>query len=119
MIAPFVRAPGNRDESPLLREALTRLASITRAVGLDLRGTVMSLDGVYDCRENRKPLFNRGMVINANSPGRKGPKRGRTPLFDPAVFKERFRTIERVFAWETSSSACCCASSDSATCTTH
>jgi len=25
---------------------------------------------------------------------------GRKPLFDPAIFEERFRTIERVFAWE-------------------
>ncbi|CAB3807196.1 transposase [Paraburkholderia fynbosensis] len=121
VIAPFVRAPGNRNESPLLREALPRLTSIARAVGLDLRGTVMSLDGVYDCRPNRKAIFNRGMVpnINAKSRGRKGPKRGRKPLFDPAIFKERFRTIERVFAWEDKSGACCCASSDSATYTTH
>jgi len=28
------------------------------------------------------------------------PKRGRKPIFEPAIFKERFRTIERVFAWE-------------------
>jgi hypothetical protein len=28
------------------------------------------------------------------------PKRGRKPLFDPAIFAGRFRTIERVFAWE-------------------
>ena len=38
--------------------------------------------------------------INANPRGRKKTKRGRKSLFDPAVFKERFRTIERVFAWE-------------------
>ena len=31
---------------------------------------------------------------------RKGQKRGRKALFNPAIFKERFRTIERVFAWE-------------------
>jgi transposase len=35
-----------------------------------------------------------------NSRGRKGQKRGRKALFIPAIFKERFRTIERVFAWE-------------------
>ena len=39
-------------------------------------------------------------VINPNSRGRKRPKRGRKPLFDPAIFEERFRTIERLFAWE-------------------
>ncbi|WP_244212263.1 transposase [Paraburkholderia hospita] len=103
VIAPFVSAPGNRNESPLLREAtLPRLTRLARAVGLDPRGTVVSLDGVYDCRRNRKAIVNRGMVpnINPNSRGRKSQKRGRKALFDPAIFKERFRTIERVFAWE-------------------
>ena len=38
--------------------------------------------------------------INPNPRGRKTPKRGRKPLFDSAIFDERFRTIERVFAWE-------------------
>ena len=102
VIAPFVPAPGNRNESPLLREALPQLAQTARAIGLDLRGTIVSLDGVYDCRANRKAIFNRGMKpnINPNPRGRKIPKRGRKPLFDPAIFDERFRTIERVFAWE-------------------
>jgi transposase len=102
VIAPFVSAPGNRNESPLLREALPQLTRIARAVGLDLRGSVVSLDGVYDCRRNRKAISNRGMIpnINPNSRGRKTPKRGRKARFNPAIFKERFRTIERVFAWE-------------------
>jgi hypothetical protein len=38
--------------------------------------------------------------INPNPRGREQPKRGRKPIFGPAIFKERFRTIERVFAWE-------------------
>jgi len=38
--------------------------------------------------------------INSNPRGRKTPKRGRKPLFDPAIFDERFRTIARVFAWK-------------------
>jgi hypothetical protein len=81
VIAPFVAAPGNRNESPLLREALPQLTRIARAVGLDLRGTVVSLDGPYDCRLNRKAIFNRDMVpnISPNSRGRKRPKRGRKP----------------------------------------
>ena len=32
--------------------------------------------------------------------GRKQPKQGRKPLLDPAIFEERFQTIEREFAWE-------------------
>jgi transposase len=73
VIAPFVTAPANRNESPLLREALPLVTRIASSVGLDLQGTIVSLDGVYDCRINRKAIFNRGMVpnINANSRGRK------------------------------------------------
>jgi transposase len=102
VVSPFVAAPGNRNESPLLREALPKLTRIAQAVGIDLRGSIVSLDGVYDCPRNRKAIFNRGMVpnINENPRGRKTTKRGRKRLFDAAIFKERFRTIERVFAWE-------------------
>jgi hypothetical protein len=97
-----VSAPGNRNESPLLRDALPQVTRIARAVGLSLRDAIVSLDGVYDCRPNRTAIFNRGMTpnINANPRARKTPNRGRKPLFDPAIFEERFRTIERVFAWE-------------------
>ena len=75
---------------------------IAEAVGLVLQGTVVSLDGVYDCRVNRKAIFNRAMVpdINTNPRGKIRSKRGRKPLFNMAMFQERFNTIERVFGWE-------------------
>ena len=96
VIAPFVSAPGNRNESPLLREALPPVRPIARTVGLALKGTTVSLDGVYDCRPNRKANFNRQMVpnIDANRRGRKATKRGGKSLFNAAIFKERFNTIE-------------------------
>lgn len=102
VIAPFVAAPGNRNESPLLRDALPQLTRMARAVGFSLQGSIVSLDGVYDCLANRKAIFSRGMTpnINPNPRRRKKPGRGRKPFFDPAIFEERFRTIERIFAWE-------------------
>jgi transposase len=102
VIAPFISAPGNQNESPLLREALPTVMRMADTIELDLRGTIVSLDGVYDCQRNRKAIFNRGMVpnINPNPRGRKSAKRGRKPLFDAGIFKERFNTIERVFGWE-------------------
>jgi transposase len=102
IIAPFVSAPGNRNESPLLRDALPIVTRIAHPVGLELQGAIVSLDGVYDCRTNRKAIFNRGMVpnINANPRSSKATKRGRKPLSHAAIFQERFRTIERVFGWE-------------------
>src|SRR6195952_1003284 len=77
VIAPFVSAPGNRNESPLLREALPEVMRIAQAVGMDLEGSIVSLDGVYDCRVNRKAIFNRGMIpnINPNLRARTQPKR--------------------------------------------
>ena len=78
---------------------MTRIAAL---IELDLRGTVVSLDGVYDCRLNRKAIFDRGMVpnINLHPRDRRSSKRGRKPFFDKEIFKERFNTIERVFGWE-------------------
>ncbi len=64
VIAPFVAAPGNRNESPLLKEALPQVTRIAKKVGLDLNKTIVSLDGIYDSRSNRKAIFNRGMIPN-------------------------------------------------------
>lgn len=62
----------------------------------------MSLDGVYNSPKNRKAIFNLGMTPNIpeNKRNRKKPKRGKKQIYDQAIFDERFRTIERVFAWE-------------------
>jgi transposase len=122
VIAPFVTAPGNRNESPLLREALPQLTRIARTLGLHLRGTIVSLDGVYDCRQNRKSIFNRDMVPNINprihavesdlsedaSPGsiRPSSKSGSVPSSGCSPGK-------------ISSGACCCALTVSVSCTTH
>ena len=102
VIAPFVTAPGNRNESPLLLNALPPVTRIATTVGFNLKKTIVSLDGVYDGRANRKAIFNRGMIpnIKENRRSRKTKKPGPQRLFVPAIFKERFRTIERIFAWE-------------------
>ena len=47
VIAPFVTAPGNRNESPLLLNALPLVTRVAQAVGLNLNKTIVSLDGVY------------------------------------------------------------------------
>jgi len=81
MSSPLIAAP-NRNESPLKLEALPQVTRIAKQVGLDLNKTIVSLDGVYDSRANRKAIFNRGMVPNIpeNLRGRKTPKRGRKPF---------------------------------------
>lgn len=102
VICPFIAAPGNRNECPLLPKAIASLKKMAQAVGFNLSGTIMSFDGVYDSRANRKMIFNQGMTPNIpeNVRNRKTTKRGRKRLYEPLIFKERFSTIERVFAWE-------------------
>jgi transposase len=102
VIAPFVSAPGNQNESPLFREELPKVLAIARLVGFNLKGSMVSLDGVYDGKENRKAIFNHGMRPNIpeNPRNRKTPKPGPKRTFEKEIFAERFFTIERVFAWE-------------------
>lgn len=101
VVTPFIAAPGNRNQSPLLHKALPQV-TWAKKIGLDLSDTIVSLDGVYDSRVNRRAIFNRGMVPNIpeNLRRRKTQQRGRQPIFNRALYQERFFTIERVFAWE-------------------
>jgi len=82
VIAPFVSASGNHSESPLLRKALPEVMRIARMAGFNFQGSIVSLDGVYDCRSNREAIFNPGMIpnINPNPRGRERSKRDRKGL---------------------------------------
>ena len=102
VVAPFIAAPGNRNECALLPASIGSLKKICVKIGLDLTSSIMSLDGVYDSHVNRKMIFNHGMTPNIpeNKRNRKKSKRGRKRIFSKETFQERFRTIERVFAWE-------------------
>ncbi|MBF0240834.1 MAG: transposase [SAR324 cluster bacterium] len=100
VIAPFVEAPGNRNETKLLIPGLEQLKTIFDKMGLSLEGTVMSFDGVYNSKTNRKAIFNRKMIPNINLRQCDLKRGGRPQIFDQEIYKERFRTIERLFAWE-------------------
>ena len=46
-----------QNESPLLLPALGALTDIAKAVGIELRASIVSFDGVYDSKANRKAIF--------------------------------------------------------------
>ncbi len=102
VLTASVQAAGNRNEAPLFEPALNDLKKIVRSIGASIIGSVMSLDGVYDSKKNRKLIFNSGMKPNIpeNKRNRKKTKRGRKRSFSTKIFKQRFQTIERLFAWE-------------------
>ena len=54
----------NKNESSLFEDALSCLKAMAKQVGLKLKGIIMSLDGVYDGRKNRKLIFNANRVPN-------------------------------------------------------
>ena len=79
------------NETVLLKSEMKKLADIARSVGLKLAGRVMSLDGVYNSRSNRKAIFNLGMTPNIpeNKRNRKKTKRGRKQIFCQRIFGEK------------------------------
>lgn len=102
VLSPMTIAPGNRHEGPLFKKALASLKDLFKRIGLSLKGSITSLDSAYDSKTNRKMIFNSGMLpnIKENPRNRKHTKPGRKRFYDESIFEERFRTVERVFAWE-------------------
>ena len=85
----------------LFPEGLKALKRVAKAVGVDLQGTYLNLDGDFDSARNRKCIFNAGLIpnIKENPRNRTRPKRGRKRLFNVAIHALRLR-VERTFAWE-------------------
>lgn len=102
VLSPMTIAAGNCHESPLFGKAFKFLKDLFKRMGRSLKESVTSLDSAYDSFKNRKIIFNAGMIpnIKENPRNRKKTKRGRKRFYDEAIFEERFRTVERVFAWE-------------------
>lgn len=100
VISPFITAPGNRNESILLKPSLDKLKGMFSRLGVELTGKILSLDGIYNSRSNRKSIFNLGMKPNINLRECDKKRGGRKQMFDEEIYQERFSTIERLFAWE-------------------
>ena len=58
VIAPFVAAPSNCNESVMFIGSLKSLKDTIKAIGASITGSILSLDGIYNCRSNRKAIFN-------------------------------------------------------------
>jgi Transposase DDE domain len=85
----------------LLPQSLHALKKVAKQVGLALRGAYLNLDGGFDSKDNRKMIFNAGLIPNIpeNPRNRKRAKRGRKRLFNETIHALRMR-VERTFAWE-------------------
>jgi hypothetical protein len=85
----------------LLPDGLKALKKVAKQVGVDRRGAYVNLDAGFDSPDNRKCIFNAGMIPNIQETprNRKRPKRGRKRLFNAAIHAWRTR-VDRTVAWE-------------------
>jgi transposase len=120
VIAPFISAPGNLNESPLLRDALPEVTRIAGSIGLDLRGSIVSLDGVYDCQRNRKAIFIAAWCRTST----RIPETGNPPSAAASHFstqrssKNGSTPLSVCLPGRTNSATCCSGSNASASCIT-
>jgi Transposase DDE domain len=101
VLSAFPVAPVNETDMVLLPEGLNALKQVAKMVGLDLGGAYLNLDAGFDSTDNRKMIFNAGMIpnIKENPRNRKRTKRGRKRFFNAAIHALRTR-VDRTFAWE-------------------
>ena len=104
VIAPFISAPGNYNRSPLLCDALPVVARVADSIGVDLRGTIVSLDGAYDCRRSSERRFSAAAWCQTSTQIPEAENRRNAAAsrsLNAAIFKKQFfPQIERVFGWE-------------------
>ena len=103
VLAPVDCIAVNIQDITLLECSLANLARVTRAVGIDLSGSICNGDAGFDSKKNRKAIWNRGMLPNIpENPRRRDtsrPKQGRPRHFDKKSYNQRF-AVERTFGWE-------------------
>jgi len=63
VIAPFVSAPGNHNESPLLLKALPQVTRIAKNVGLELNKTIVL---TFPVKSEQDANLHRGLATSTN-----------------------------------------------------
>lgn len=103
VLGPISVRPVNEQEMVILPETFRRLREFTRQIGVDLRGSRLTLDSGFDSRANKELIQAQGLV-SVICPNRRNT---REPIaiarlyrwFDRASYRERYK-IERTFAWQ-------------------
>lgn len=91
---------GNHHDAFDLKDNLRTAFKFMKRLGINLTGSYFNADAAFDTKAARWTCFNHHLIPNMaeNTRARKRPKRGRKRLFNPAIYKLRFKA-ERSFAW--------------------
>lgn len=102
-MAPMLAAPVNKVDMVLLPGALKPFKRISGLLTLPVTGKELNLDSGFDSKENRKVVWNAGLIPNIAKnirnqiPGK--PRKGRPRYFNIKSYKYRSGS-ERTFAWQ-------------------
>jgi len=105
IIAPFVAQPVNVHDIRLFGESFNNLLEISDELGLDIRGSYLTLDSGFDSWYNKSEIACRNLipVIKPNMRGLRDHERVNQLLDEfellKSIYKKRV-AIERCFAWE-------------------
>jgi transposase len=93
----------NQQDMVILPESLSKLISFATSIGLNLAGSIITLDSGFDSQTN-KELIRKQKMKPIISPNRRNAKK---PIiiarmyrwFDKELYKERYK-VERTFGWQ-------------------
>jgi transposase len=87
VISPMVTAAGNRNECLLFPPAFSFLKNMLKKLAVKTKGIIISLDSIYDSKDNRKKIFNANMIPNVkeNSRNCKKTKRGKKIIYNELI----------------------------------
>lgn len=103
IISPMTLKPVNHHDTTILPEAFTALMSFSHSIGLDLKGSALTLDSGFDAKANHQLIKEQGLipVIYPNRRNAKEPIVSARPFrwFRKDLYKERYK-VERTFGWQ-------------------
>lgn len=103
VIGPISVKPVNVNDSVILPEALTKLVALTIRIGIDLKGSTLTLDSGFDSQGNKIVIKEHRMapMIYPNRRNTKDPIviARKFRWFDRVLYRERYK-VERTFGWQ-------------------
>ena len=105
VVSPLVSAAVNIADTSLFPECLERFMDFASLIGLDTRGSALTLDSGFDSRTNAERIEFHDLVPVVKPNRRRETDEEkineRLDAFDEKTYKRRF-CVERTFAWEDS-----------------
>ena len=88
-MSPVTVRPVNEHDTTLLPEAFSELITFSQRIGMDLNGSVLTLDSGFDSKANHRLIKEQGLVP-AIYPNKRNTK-------EPIAIARKFRWFRKVY----------------------